>query len=505
MKKKLSIAIGLGLFASTITLPVALSSCKSSKLENDIKEFNYKNIAFIAKVDNSLNYSSKANGGQIIVDANENINAINDLNEKIKSLSMNDLQSEMNQLWQHIYHIMLTSVTTTTISKNIANPIQLKSMNILENGKIELTVEISYDILNSYSMETKVEEKVLTLTPKFVGKDELMNQAQQFKTIEENEISDLSTSFNVVKNLYLGNSTNNWNIEDKYNNNFDYNDPKQKSQGLFNYMVNFNNNVNSLAMISGFEINLDDALFEKNNQLNNFWIPSMTLSSIYFPTLDQNNTNPSLDINSESSNGNQDNNKPEISENEIVNKLNPKFEKLNDVGFDYLTNVLKDTNSGSIDEKIDVLNNLTGIQIITDTVRSIEFDLNNTNIVRQKNNQNYILIKIEFNDKANKLANLTYEIKLYNQWFNSNPNYEGTSNSNNTTNPNPDNKPNDEVKPPVSKPDDKPSKPDNKPETTPPPSKPNLDNELSIFSSKEEYIEGETISITASFKKKKLT
>lgn len=98
MKKKLSIAIGLGLFASTITLPVALSSCKSSKLENDIKEFNYKNIAFIAKVDNSLNYSSKANGGQIIVDANENINAINDLNEKIKSLSMNDLQSEMNQL-----------------------------------------------------------------------------------------------------------------------------------------------------------------------------------------------------------------------------------------------------------------------------------------------------------------------------------------------------------------------------------------------------------------------
>ena len=78
MKKRLSIAIGLGLFASAITLPVVLSSCKSSEVQNVVKEFDYKNVAFIAKVENSLN-NARINNGQIIVDANENINAINDL------------------------------------------------------------------------------------------------------------------------------------------------------------------------------------------------------------------------------------------------------------------------------------------------------------------------------------------------------------------------------------------------------------------------------------------
>ncbi len=306
---------------------------------------------------------------------------------------------------------------------------------------------------------------------------------------------ELEQDFNVIKKLYLGNATNNWNIENKYSN-FDYNDPAQKNQGLINYMNNFNNNVNSLAKISGFEINLSDASYGQNVQVKNFWIPSMTLSSIYFPTLDKNNTNPSLDINSISSDNNQDN-KPEINQNDVINKLNPKFEKLSDVGFNYLTSILKETNNNSIDEKIDILNNLTGIQIITDTVRSIEFDLNNANITR-KSNKNYILVKIEFNEKANKLADLTYEIKLYSQWFNENPNYEGTS-IDNTTNPNPDTntKPDNETKPPVSEPE-KPSIPD-KPNVAPP-TKPSLDNELSITSSKEEYIEGETISVVASFK-----
>lgn len=501
MKKKLSIAIGLGLFASTITLPIVLSSCKSSKVEDTVKEFNYKNIAFIAKVQNSRNYA-KANNGQIIVDANENLNAINDLNNKIKSLSTNDFQSEMNQLWQHIYQIMLADFdASANISKNVENPIQLKSMNILQNGNIELVIDITYDVSDSSNTKTEVKEKTLKLTPKFSGKDELINQAKQFKVLEEKNNLGLEYNFNILKKLYLGNPTNSWNVENKYNSNFDYNDPNQKNQGLINYIVNFNNNVNSLARISGFEINLNDMLYDANDQINNFWIPSMTLSSIYFPTLDENNTNPSLDINSSSSDNNQDdNNKPEIDPNEVVNKLNPKFEKLNDVGFNYLTNVLNDTNNSSIDEKIDVLNNLTGIQIITDTVKSIEFDLNNVGTIKKANDsQNYILVKIEFNDKANKLANLIYEIKLYSQWFNSDPNYQGTSSSN-TTNPNPDNKPNDEVKPPVSQPDNKPSNPDNnKPEPTPP-SEPNLNNELTINSNKEVYVDGETITITASFK-----
>lgn len=494
MKKRLSIAIGLGLFASAITLPVVLSSCKSSEVQNVVKEFDYKNVAFIAKVENSLN-NARINNGQIIVDANENINAINDLNTKIKSLSIIDFQSEIDQLWQHIYHVMLSSDSATKISKNVLNPIQLKSINILENGSIELIANITYDIGNSSNIETEVKEKVLKLNPKFIGKDELINQAEEFKKIEKNNNLELEQDFNVIKKLYLGNATNNWNIENKYSN-FDYNDPAQKNQGLINYMNNFNNNVNSLAKISGFEINLSDASYGQNVQVKNFWIPSMTLSSIYFPTLDKNNTNPSLDINSISSDNNQDN-KPEINQNDVINKLNPKFEKLSDVGFNYLTSVLKDTNNSSIDEKIDVLNNLTGIQIITDTVRSIEFDLNNANITR-KSNKNYILVKIEFNEKANKLANLTYEIKLYSQWFNENPNYEGTS-IDNTTNPNPDTntKPDNETKPPVSEPE-KPSIPD-KPNVAPP-TKPSLDNELSITSSKEEYIEGETISVVASFK-----
>ncbi len=495
MKKRLSIAIGLGLFASAITLPVVLSSCKSSEVQNVVKEFDYKNVAFIAKVENSLN-NARINNGQIIVDANENINAINDLNTKIKSLSIIDFQSEIDQLWQHIYHVMLSSDSATKISKNVSNPIQLKSINILENGSIELIANITYDIGNSSNIETEVKEKVLKLNPKFIGKDELINQAEEFKKIEKNNNLELEQDFNVIKKLYLGNATNNWNIENKYSN-FDYNDPAQKNQGLINYMNNFNNNVNSLAKISGFEINLSDASYGQNAQVKNFWIPSMTLSSIYFPTLDKNNTNPSLDINSISSDNNQDNNKPEINQNDVINKLNPKFEKLSDVGFNYLTSILKDTNNSSIDEKIDVLNNLTGIQIITDTVRSIEFDLNNANITR-KNNKNYILVKIEFNEKANKLADLTYEIKLYSQWFNENPNYEGTS-IDNTTNPNPDTntKPDNETKPPVSEPE-KPSIPD-KPNVAPP-TKPSLDNELSITSSKEEYIEGETISVVASFK-----
>lgn len=494
MKKRLSIAIGLGLFASAITLPVVLSSCKSSEVQNVVKEFDYKNVAFIAKVENSLN-NARINNGQIIVDANENINAINDLNTKIKSLSIIDFQSEIDQLWQHIYHVMLSSDSATKISKNVLNPIQLKSINILENGSIELIANITYDIGNSSNIETEVKEKVLKLNPKFIGKDELINQAEEFKKIEKNNNLELEQDFNVIKKLYLGNATNNWNIENKYSN-FDYNDPAQKNQGLINYMNNFNNNVNSLAKISGFEINLSDASYGQNVQVKNFWIPSMTLSSIYFPTLDKNNTNPSLDINSISSDNNQDN-KPEINQNDVINKLNPKFEKLSDVGFNYLTSVLKDTNNSSIDEKIDVLNNLTGIQIITDTVRSIEFDLNNANITR-KSNKNYILVKIEFNEKANKLADLTYEIKLYSQWFNENPNYEGTS-IDNTTNPNPDTntKPDNETKPPVSEPE-KPSIPD-KPNVAPP-TKPSLDNELSITSSKEEYIEGETISVVASFK-----
>lgn len=495
MKKRLSIAIGLGLFASVITLPVVLSSCKSSEVQNVVKEFDYKNVAFIAKVENSLN-NARINNGQIIVDANENINAINDLNTKIKSLSIIDFQSEIDQLWQHIYHVMLSSDSATKISKNVSNPIQLKSINILENGSIELIANITYDIGNSSNIETEVKEKVLKLNPKFIGKDELINQAEEFKKIEKNNNLELEQDFNVIKKLYLGNATNNWNIENKYSN-FDYNDPAQKNQGLINYMNNFNNNVNSLAKISGFEINLSDASYGQNAQVKNFWIPSMTLSSIYFPTLDKNNTNPSLDINSISSDNNQDNNKPEINQNDVINKLNPKFEKLSDVGFNYLTSILKDTNNSSIDEKIDVLNNLTGIQIITDTVRSIEFDLNNANITR-KSNKNYILVKIEFNEKANKLADLTYEIKLYSQWFNENPNYEGTS-IDNTTNPNPDTntKPDNETKPPVSEPE-KPSIPD-KPNVAPP-TKPSLDNELSITSSKEEYIEGETISVVASFK-----
>lgn len=495
MKKRLSIAIGLGLFASAITLPVVLSSCKSSEVQNVVKEFDYKNVAFIAKVENSLN-NARINKGQIIVDANENINAINDLNTKIKSLSIIDFQSEIDQLWQHIYHVILSSDSATKISKNVSNPIQLKSINILENGSIELIANITYDIGNSSNIETEVKEKVLKLNPKFIGKDELINQAEEFKKIEKNNNLELEQDFNVIKKLYLGNATNNWNIENKYSN-FDYNDPAQKNQGLINYMNNFNNNVNSLAKISGFEINLSDASYGQNAQVKNFWIPSMTLSSIYFPTLDKNNTNPSLDINSISSDNNQDNNKPEINQNDVINKLNPKFEKLSDVGFNYLTSILKDTNNSSIDEKIDVLNNLTGIQIITDTVRSIEFDLNNANITR-KSNKNYILVKIEFNEKANKLADLTYEIKLYSQWFNENPNYEGTS-IDNTTNPNPDTntKPDNETKPPVSEPE-KPSIPD-KPNVAPP-TKPSLDNELSITSSKEEYIEGETISVVASFK-----
>ncbi len=494
MKKRLSIAIGLGLFASAITLPVVLSSCKSSEVQNVVKEFDYKNVAFIAKVENSLN-NARINNGQIIVDANENINAINDLNTKIKSLSIIDFQSEIDQLWQHIYHVMLSSDSATKISKNVLNPIQLKSINILENGSIELIANITYDIGNSSNIETEVKEKVLKLNPKFIGKDELINQAEEFKKIEKNNNLELEQDFNVIKKLYLGNATNNWNIENKYSN-FDYNDPAQKNQGLINYMNNFNNNVNSLAKISGFEINLSDASYGQNVQVKNFWIPSMTLSSIYFPTLDKNNTNPSLDINSISSDNNQDN-KPEINQNDVINKLNPKFEKLSDVGFNYLTSILKETNNNSIDEKIDILNNLTGIQIITDTVRSIEFDLNNANITR-KSNKNYILVKIEFNEKANKLADLTYEIKLYSQWFNENPNYEGTS-IDNTTNPNPDTntKPDNETKPPVSEPE-KPSIPD-KPNVAPP-TKPSLDNELSITSSKEEYIEGETISVVASFK-----
>ncbi len=494
MKKRLSIAIGLGLFASAITLPVVLSSCKSSEVQNVVKEFDYKNVAFIAKVENSLN-NARINNGQIIVDANENINAINDLNTKIKSLSIIDFQSEIDQLWQHIYHVMLSSDSATKISKNVLNPIQLKSINILENGSIELIANITYDIGNSSNIETEVKEKVLKLNPKFIGKDELINQAEEFKKIEKNNNLELEQDFNVIKKLYLGNATNNWNIENKYSN-FDYNDPAQKNQGLINYMNNFNNNVNSLAKISGFEINLSDASYGQNVQVKNFWIPSMTLSSIYFPTLDKNNTNPSLDINSISSDNNQDN-KPEINQNDVINKLNPKFEKLSDVGFNYLTSILKETNNSSIDEKIDILNNLTGIQIITDTVRSIEFDLNNANITR-KSNKNYILVKIEFNEKANKLADLTYEIKLYSQWFNENPNYEGTS-IDNTTNPNPDTntKPDNETKPPVSEPE-KPSIPD-KPNVAPP-TKPSLDNELSITSSKEEYIEGETISVVASFK-----
>ncbi len=122
MKKRLSIAIGLGLFASAITLPVVLSSCKSSEVQNVVKEFDYKNVAFIAKVENSLN-NARINNGQIIVDANENINAINDLNTKIKSLSIIDFQSEIDQLWQHIYHVMLSSDSATKISKNVLNPI----------------------------------------------------------------------------------------------------------------------------------------------------------------------------------------------------------------------------------------------------------------------------------------------------------------------------------------------------------------------------------------------
>ncbi len=201
-KKSLRISLmsigGTILATSTIASSIVLTSCSNSEAQKNTVATNRKLIGFNAKVQSPKTYANSSRATDttnttVVLDPAANLNAINDYNTLLKSLSVADIQNEFDK---NLVQFFQANEFEQESGKNeIEAEVQSVKVNKIkyneptttgELGSIEVQAKVTYLVEQEVNGHDKPDQSVtkdrtITLKPSFAGKNEITYISQQLK------------------------------------------------------------------------------------------------------------------------------------------------------------------------------------------------------------------------------------------------------------------------------------------------------------------------------------
>ncbi len=289
---------------------------KQNKLINNSVEqhLNSKNITIISPEDSDLNSDNS-------LDPNFNNDSLNKLKKIISNLSKSIIQNDLNDVILDFLSAIEYENKKLEIElpdrDDVNNIITVNSLTI--DNDFLFTKKITTNITVKYKIERNDKEKIESTTfdfdlyIEFAGTKELKNIVEKIEAkdsvVSGNE--SLEADMKDIRKIFLGkkreNDKNKWNSSFYISSTkeYDYEKSSLQDQGIINYVVSFNNNVNQNAKMLGYTFSIFDFWNSLSNSIYNsktnnstveandlvFWAPSTSLNKMFVPNIEDNNGN----------------------------------------------------------------------------------------------------------------------------------------------------------------------------------------------------------------------